>query len=94
MGKEDFVLVFDIGSSKIRAVKAGRGLNNTFNIKSEKTVEYDGFQWGFVLHEVIDFLGDVKHDRDADDQYDGEEECAQKFFDDIPVVSFQAYVIP
>lgn len=57
MGKEDFVLVFDIGSSKIRAVKAGRGLNNTFNIKSEKTVEYDGFYEGeFLKQEKLSYV--------------------------------------
>ncbi len=49
MGKEKFVLVFDIGSSKLRAMYAGRGLNNTFNIKGLKEIDYDGFFEGSFL---------------------------------------------
>ena len=49
MKKEKFVLVFDIGSSKLRAMFAGRGLNNTFNIKGYKEIEYDVFYEGKFL---------------------------------------------
>ena len=48
--KSDFVLAFDIGSSKIRAMLAGRGLNNTFKVKGYKEVEYDGFFEGKFLN--------------------------------------------
>ncbi len=49
MKKSKFVLVFDIGSSKLRAVVAGRGLNNTFNVRGLKEIEYDGFYEGEFL---------------------------------------------
>ncbi len=49
MKKSKFVLVFDIGSSKVRAVVAGRGLNGTFNVRGLKEVEYDGFYEGEFL---------------------------------------------
>ncbi len=49
MKKSNFVLVFDIGSSKVRAVVAGRGLNGTFNVRGLKEVEYDGFYEGEFL---------------------------------------------
>ena len=51
MGKNDYVLVIDVGSSKIRAMFAGKGINNTFKIKGEKVVEYDGFYEGRFLDE-------------------------------------------
>lgn len=49
--KEKFVLAFDIGSSKIRAMVAGRGLNNTFAVKGYKEIDYDGFFEGEFLSE-------------------------------------------
>ena len=47
--KDKFVLVFDIGSSKLRAMVAGKGLNNTFAIKGFREVDYDGFFEGEFL---------------------------------------------
>ena len=41
--KQKYVLVFDVGSSKLRAMVAGRGLNNTFAVKGYKEIDYDGF---------------------------------------------------
>ena len=32
--KEKFVLAFDIGSSRLRAMVAGKGLNKTFAVKA------------------------------------------------------------
>ena len=49
MKKEELVLVFDIGSSKLRAMYAGKGLNNIFNIKGYKEIDYDGFFEGKFL---------------------------------------------
>lgn len=49
--KKDYVLVVDVGSSKIRAVYAGEGINNTFKIKGEKVINYDGFYEGNFLDE-------------------------------------------
>lgn len=51
MNKKDYVLVIDVGSSKIRAMFAGEGLNNTFKIKGEKVISYDGFFEGKFLDE-------------------------------------------
>lgn len=52
--KDNFVLVVDVGSSKLRAIYAGRGLNNTFNIKGYKEYEYDGFYQGeFIKPEKV-----------------------------------------
>ncbi len=52
--KNNFVLVVDVGSSKLRAIYAGRGINNTFNIKGYKEYEYDGFYQGeFIRPEKI-----------------------------------------
>lgn len=48
--KDKFVLVFDIGSSHLRAMVAGRGLNNTFSVKGYKEIEYDGFFEGEFLN--------------------------------------------
>ncbi len=47
--KKDKVLVFEFGSSAIRAMLAGRGLNGTFVVKAYKEVEYDGFYEGWFL---------------------------------------------
>ena len=49
MKKDKFVLVFDIGSSKLRVMLAGRGINDTFNIKAFKEVFYEGFYEGNFL---------------------------------------------
>lgn len=55
--RDKFVLVFDIGSSKLRAMYAGRGLNDTFNIKGYKEISYDGFYQGeFIRQEKISLL--------------------------------------
>lgn len=47
--KNKYVLTFDVGSSKLRAILAGRGLNNTFNIRGYKEIDYDGFYEGAFL---------------------------------------------
>ena len=47
--KNRYVLTFDIGSSKLRATLAGRGINNTFNIRGYKEIDYDGFYEGDFL---------------------------------------------
>ncbi len=47
--KKDKVLVFEFGSSFLRAIIAGKGLNNTFVVKSFKEVAYDGFYEGKFL---------------------------------------------
>ena len=47
--KNDFVLVFDIGSSKIRAMVAKKGVNNTFIIKTMLT-------WIMMAFMKADFL--------------------------------------
>lgn len=46
---EKFVLVFEIGSSAIRGMVAGRGINKTFKVKSYKEMLYDGFYEGNFL---------------------------------------------
>lgn len=48
--KKRLVLVCEIGSSCIRAMVAGRGINNTFKVKGYKEVEYDGFYEGEFLN--------------------------------------------
>lgn len=73
------VLVFDIGSSKLRAMLASRGLNNTFVVKGYKEFEYDGFYQGeFLKPEKISLLFeqtltefDVQPSRDLDKIYIG-----------------------
>lgn len=45
------VAVLDIGSSKITAVNAERGINKTFILKSNASFEYDGFAEGAFLSE-------------------------------------------
>lgn len=77
--KDNFVLVIDIGSSKLRAIYAGRGLNNTFNIKGYKEYEYDGFYQGeFIrpeknspLFEQLTSELDVSRARELDKIYIG-----------------------
>ena len=55
--KNNFVLVFDIGSLKLRSIFAGRGLNNTFNIRGYKEYDYDGFYQGeFIMPEKLSTL--------------------------------------
>ncbi|MBQ8909271.1 MAG: hypothetical protein IJY90_03200 [Clostridia bacterium] len=48
--KNKYVLAFDIGSSRLRAMVAGKGLNNTFAVKGYKEIEYDGFYEGEFLN--------------------------------------------
>ncbi len=48
---KDFVLVFDIGSSKLRAMVAGKGVNNTFITKGYFESDYDGFYEGRFLNQ-------------------------------------------
>ena len=38
MKNSEYVFAVDIGSSKIRTMVAGKGLNNTFNIKGFKEI--------------------------------------------------------
>lgn len=47
--KKEKVLVFELGSSTLRAILAGRGLNGTFVVKAYKEIEYDGFYEGNFL---------------------------------------------
>ncbi len=55
--KDNFALVFDIGSLKLRAIVAKNGLNNTFNIRGYKEYEYDGFYQGdFIMPEKLSLL--------------------------------------
>lgn len=55
--KDNFVLVFDIGSLKLRASLAKKGLNNTFNTRGFKEYEYDGFYQGeFIMPERLSLL--------------------------------------
>ncbi len=46
-----YVLVIDIGSSKLRALRAGLGVNNTFIVKGSAEIEYDGYYEGRFLNE-------------------------------------------
>jgi len=48
--KEKLVLACEVGSSAVRAMVAGKGLNNTFKVKGYKEVEYDGFYEGEFLN--------------------------------------------
>ena len=55
--KKEKVLVFELGSSTLRAILAGRGLNNTFVVKAYKEVAYDGFYEGnFLAPEKLNAL--------------------------------------
>lgn len=47
--KKEKVLVFELGSSSLRAMLAGNGLNNTFVVKAFKDIPYDGFYEGRFL---------------------------------------------
>ena len=47
--KNNYVLVFDIGSSKIRAMVAKKGVNDTFIVKNHIETDYDGFYEGKFL---------------------------------------------
>lgn len=48
---KDSVLVFDIGSSIVRAMVACKGVNDTFIIKAQTFVDYAGFYEGRFLDE-------------------------------------------
>ena len=48
--KENFVLVFDIGSSTVRAMLAGKGINDTIKVKGYQEVDYEGFYEGKFLY--------------------------------------------
>lgn len=48
--KEKLVLACEVGSSCVRAMVAGRGINNTFKVKGYKEVEYEGFYEGEFLN--------------------------------------------
>ncbi len=48
---KDYVLVIDIGSSKLRCMQAGLGVNNTFIVKASAEIEYDGYYEGRFLNE-------------------------------------------
>ncbi len=47
---KDYALVLDIGSSKLRAVLAAHGVNNTFIVKGKAVCEYDGYYEGRFLN--------------------------------------------
>lgn len=47
--KKEKVFVFELGSSSLRAMLAGNGLNNTFVVKAFKDIPYDGFYEGRFL---------------------------------------------
>lgn len=47
---KDFVLVLDVGSSKLRLMNAGRGVNNTFIVAGSAEAEYDGYYQGAFIH--------------------------------------------
>lgn len=73
------VLVFDIGSSKIRAMLACRGVNDTFIIRSQAVLDYAGFYEGRfleqdnlvdVFYQVLNML-DVKPDKNLNKVYIG-----------------------
>lgn len=54
---KDFELVFDIGSSKLRAMVAGKGVNGTITTKGYIEYDYDGFYEGrFLNQEKLDSL--------------------------------------
>ena len=64
---EKFVLVFEIGSSSLRGMFAGRGINNTFKVKGYKEVLYDGFYEGNFLapDKIYDALKGLMRELDA-----------------------------
>lgn len=53
---KDYVLVLDIGSSKLRIMRAGVGVNDTFTLKGYAESEYDGYYEGRFLNP--DGIGD------------------------------------
>jgi len=59
---KDYVLVIDIGSSKLRAVIAGAGVNDTFIVKAQAEAEYDGFYEGRFLN--AEGIGDTRASQD------------------------------
>ena len=74
MRKNKYVLVVDVGSSKVRVVLASKGLNNTFNIKQERVQEYEGFYEGKFINEerlpsILKKLIDDEITRDVDKVY-------------------------
>ena len=50
---KDCVTVVEIGSSKISAVVAQRGVNGIFNLKAKATVEYAGFFEGEFIEKAL-----------------------------------------
>lgn len=65
--RKKYVLTFDVGSSKLRAILAGRGLNKTFNIRGYKEIEYDGFFEGEFLdkEKLYSIFEEIVSDFDA-----------------------------
>lgn len=49
--KDNLVLVCEIGSSCVRAMIAGKGINNIFKVQGYKEIEYDGFYEGAFLNQ-------------------------------------------
>ncbi len=66
MAKNKDVLVFDIGSSKLRAMVASEGVNNTFIVKSQTVVVYPGYYEGRFLDEegLVDVFDGVLNELD------------------------------
>lgn len=66
MAKNKNVLVFDIGSSKLRAMVASEGVNNTFIVKSQTSVDYAGYYEGRFLDEegLVDVLQGILNELD------------------------------
>lgn len=71
--KEKFVTAIDVGSSKLRVMVAGRGINNTIKVKAYKEIEYEGFYEGEFLNKdrLPIILEQIIHDFDlSKDGYD------------------------
>lgn len=64
---ERYVLVFELGSSALRGMYAGRGINNTFKVKSFKEKPYDGFYEGNFLapDKILDTLSGLMKELDV-----------------------------
>lgn len=62
-----FVLAIDIGSSSIKGIFAGRGINNTFKVKGYREVPYDGFYEGHFLapDKIYDVLKRIMREIDV-----------------------------
>lgn len=62
------VLVFDIGSSKMRAMVAAAGVNNTFIIRAQAAIDYAGFYEGRFLDEegLSDVFGQMLKELDVE----------------------------